>query len=338
MHSPSLPLAHAYWIEAPGQGSLRQEALHSPSPPGHNLIETWVTGISPGTERLVGLGKVPPACWDTMRCPAMAGSFQLPAKYGYCLIGRAINGPYANRLVFAMHPHQDRVLLPEDSLLPLPKKIPPLRATLIPNLETALNALWDSECQAGERVAIVGGGIVGILVAFLLRTAWGIQPLIVEINPSRRKGIEKLGWGLAVLDPAEAPRESFSLCFHTSGQGSGLQTALDSVGFEGRVIELSWFGEEAVTLDLGGSFHFQRKQLRASQVSTIATPKRAHLTYRQRLERVLHYLENSALDSLISAKIPFKQLPTFMEQLYGGNPEGFSFAILYPPFENTCSL
>jgi hypothetical protein len=259
---------------------------HSPRrPPCHNLIETWVTGISPGTERLVGLGKVPPACWDTMRCPAMAGSFQLPAKYGYCLIGRPINGPYANRLVFAMHPH-----------------------------------------------------IVGILFAFLLRTAWGIQPLIVEINPSRRKGIETLGWGLAVLDPAEAPRESFSLCFHTSGQGSGLQTALDSAGFEGRVIELSWFGSDSVTLDLGSSFHFQRKQLRASQVSTIATPKRAHLTYRQRLERVLHYLENSALDSLISAKIPFKQLPTFMEQLYGGNPEGFSFAILYPPFENTCSL
>ncbi|ADE15157.1 putative dehydrogenase [Nitrosococcus halophilus Nc 4] len=323
----------AYWVETPGRGAIRQEALSLPVPEGHSLIETWVTGISPGTERLVGLGHVPPECRGTMECPSMGGSFELPAKYGYCLVGRAVNGPYANRRVFTMHPHQDYAIVPEDRLLPLPEDLPPLRATLIPNMETALNAIWDSEYQPPAPVAIVGGGIVGLLIAFLLKTAWDSHPLIIEIDKQRRQLIEELGWGLTTLGPQDSPREAFSLCFHSSGQGSGLQTALDSVGFEGRVIEVSWLGHRPVSLHLGGSFHFQRKQILSSQVSTIAKPKRGHLTHRQRLEQVLVYLQNPRLDALISQVIRFDNLPLFMQQLYHKNPDGFSFAVIYRPFE-----
>jgi threonine dehydrogenase-like Zn-dependent dehydrogenase len=242
-----------------------------------------------------------------------------------------MNGFYVNQLVFTMHPHQDYAIIPDNRLLPLPKDLSPLRATLIPNLETALNAIWDSEYQHPEPVAIVGGGIVGLLTAFLLKTAWDSQPVIIEIDNKRRQLIEKLEWGLTVLDPKDSPREVFSLCFHTSGQGPGLQTALDSIGFEGRVIEMSWFGNRLASLSLGGSFHFQRKQILSSQVSIIAKPKRGHLTHQQRLEQVLEYLHDSSLDALISQVIAFDALPAFMHQLYYKNPDGFSFAVTYPP-------
>lgn len=326
------PSARAYWVERPGKGSLRQEALSLPAPEGYSLIETWVSGISPGTERLVGLGNVPPECWGVMDCPFMAGSFELPVKYGYCLVGRALNGAYLDQWVFTMHPHQDYAIVPENRLLPLPEYLPPLRATLIPNLETALNAIWDSEYQPPEPVAIVGGGIVGVLIAFLLKTAWGHPPVIIELDKQRRQQLKSLPWEFPVMAPDASPREAFSLCFHTSGQGSGLQTALDSVGFEGRIVEASWFGDRPVSLHLGGGFHFQRKQILSSQVSTIAKPKREHLTHRQRLEQVLEHLQDPWLDGLISSPIAFDNLPLFMQQLYHKNPDGFSFAIIYPPF------
>ncbi|KFI23141.1 zinc-dependent alcohol dehydrogenase [Nitrosococcus oceani] len=325
-------IARAYWVEAPGKGAIRQETLSVPVPVGYSLLETWLTGISPGTERLVGLGKVPAECQQAMACPAMGGSFKLPVKYGYCLLGQAINGPYAGQLVFTMHPHQDHAIVPNKQLLPLPQDIPPLRATLLPNLETALNAIWDSEYQAPAPVAIVGGGIVGLLIAFLLKTAWDAFPIIIERDPQRRQLIEKLGWGLTVLEVQEAPQGVFSLCFHASGQGAGLQTALDSVGFEGKVIEVSWLAHQPVTLNLGGSFHFQRKQILSSQVSTIAKPKREHTSHQQRLEQTLNYLQSPLLDALIAPAITFESLPLFMQELYHKNPVDFSFAVTYPPF------
>jgi threonine dehydrogenase-like Zn-dependent dehydrogenase len=214
--------------------------------------------------------------------------------------------------------------------MPLPEGLPALRATLIPTLETALNAIWDSECGTMDKVGIVGGGVVGLLIAFLLRSVWEIDPRIIEIDQKRRKRIEMLDWGLTVIDPADRGNGAFSLCFHASGNEQGLQTAIDRVGFEGRVLELSWFGNRPVQLNLGGSFHFERKQIISSQVNTVARPRRNTLNHRQRLEIAVEHLKNVSLDALISRVISFHELPEFMDRLYVQNPDGLACAVCYP--------
>lgn len=318
----------AYWVEQPGRGALRDELFPEPTQPGHSVVHTLFTGISAGTERLVGMGEVPPECWEIMACPHMAGSFAMPVKYGYCLVGEAISGPQAGRVVYAMHPHQSKVALPNESLLPIPTWCPPLRGVLIPNLETALNAVWDAEYRPGEPVAVIGGGMVGLLVTFVLQSVYDADPWLFEADAGRRGAIEALGWVPRLSAPSEIPRGEFAVCFHATGLGEGLQLAIDSVEFEGRVIELSWFGTRAVTLSLGGSFHYDRKRLIASQVSTIARVQR-HMSHRERLEHVLSILEDAALDRIISPVVPFADLPAFMSRLCRGNTGGLQHAVSY---------
>ena len=307
--------AYAYWLVSPSKGEIRETSV-TPSLKDPLFLDTLYSGISPGTERLIGLGKVPQECWETMRCWYMEGSFALPLKYGYSLVGQADEGDNQGKRFFVMHPHQSRVVVESSDALELPDWLPSKRATLIPNTETALNAVWDAEVSQGDRILIVGAGIIGILISFVLSKKYGIVADFLEQDKQRIQYLEQLPWLQNSRLATDYKEGDYNIVFHTSASASGLQSAINALAFEGRCIELSWYGTQSVSLQLGGSFHYQRKQIIASQVSAIARPMRKLIDYRQRKERVLNLLADAAVDILLEPVISFRDLPQFMSQLY----------------------
>lgn len=301
----------AYEVEAAGRGALRTVALPIPGK-DDVVVRAAFSGISVGTERLVGNGLVPASAAHAMTCPGMVGSFTLPIRYGYSLVGTS-----DARRVFTMHPHQQVAVVPRDRIVVLPDDVPSPRATLLPNLETAWNAVHDAEPRSGERLVVVGAGAVGLLIAFAAHRITGTTVTLVDVDTERRRFAASLPWIGEVASPDDIARGHFDVAFHTSATENGLQLAIDAVGFEGRVIELSWYGAKSVSLRLGESFHWQRKSLVASQVGTIAKTRRdAGRT--ARTAAVLELLRDPGLDSLLRAPIPFAQLPAAFARIYRG--------------------
>ncbi|MBX3463684.1 MAG: zinc-binding alcohol dehydrogenase [Planctomycetes bacterium] len=306
-------IATAYWVEAPGRGALRRQPLPTPGPGEVEIVAHW-SGISSGTERLVGRGRVPAAAGAAMACPGMQGTFALPVSYGYSLVGEVAG---TSERVFTMHPHHDRAVVARERLVPLPLAVPPARATLLPNLETALNAVWDAELRAGEPTVVVGGGAIGLLLAFVLALRHDGPCTLIERTTARRAFAARLPWIERVLPPEELVHGAAAAAFHTTATSEGLQLALEATGFEGRVVELSWYGDEPVAMRLGGSFHHDRKRIVGSQVAAVA-PSHRTAGRAARTAAVLDLLHEPQLDRLHGPPIPFVDLPAFFARLYGG--------------------
>lgn len=305
--------ARSYQVVAPGRGELVDVTLSAPAA-DEVLVETAFSGISPGTERLVGLGLVPASSAAAMAVRGMRGSFALPITYGYSLVGTTADG----ERVFTMHPHQTRAVVARDHTVTLPDAVPLARATLLPNLETALNGKWDGELRGDERVAVIGGGAIGLLLTFVLSRLHRGEFVLVERDAARRERARSLTWIGAVIDPMQLGQGAAEVAFHASGSAAGLQLALDGIGFEGRVIELSWYGDRPVTLHLGGAFHHQRKRILASQVGAVAPSHRA-AGPAARTSAVLELLADAQLDQLLEAPVPIRDLPALFADIYAGN-------------------
>jgi 2-desacetyl-2-hydroxyethyl bacteriochlorophyllide A dehydrogenase len=311
--APASP-ARAYWAVAPGQGALRPVDVPQAGP-GEVAVRMRASGVSRGTERLVLHGRVPESEHARMRCPFQEGEFPFPVKYGYCAVGVVEDGARAGQRVFVLHPHQERFVVPSSWAHDIPDTVPDARATLAANMETALNALWDAEIVPGERVAVIGAGVVGLLVACLARDATTVPPLVVEPDPARCALARRLG-----LETASAATGEHDVVFHASGNPDGLVAALSVAAFEGRIVELSWFGDRPVTLPLGGAFHARRLRLIASQVGHVARPKRATTTHADRLAQALALLADPRYDALIGPRIAFADLPARLPALLEANP------------------
>ncbi|HMQ21557.1 MAG TPA: zinc-binding alcohol dehydrogenase [Planctomycetota bacterium] len=317
----------AYWVTSPGVGALREEQLGD-ARLHESLVRAEYSAVSVGTERVVGLGLVPKSAADAMACAHMAGSFDLPVKYGYSLVGEVVAGRDVGQRVHVMHPHQDWAVVDARRVVVLPPSVPSARATLLPNVETALNAYLDAEVGDGsERALIVGAGVVGLLVAFVLQ-AHGYRATLVDIDAGRRRFPENCGLAVDVVSQVEAG--SFDVAFHTSATSAGLQTAIDALGFEGRVVELSWYGDRQVSIALGASFHYERKRILATQVAHVAKPVRARMSHAQRMERVLALLADGALDGVLAPAIDFSDLPALMQRVYDGSIEAGLPLVRYP--------
>ncbi len=320
---------NAYWLVKPFEGIIKKETNKLIPIDGFSLIRTLFSGVSPGTERLVASGRVPEDCFERMACRYMGGTFRFPLKYGYSLVGQSLESGEADSYFFTMHPHQDYALVPVDHTYRIPLSLPPHRAVLFPNMETALNAVWDSGLSSDSSVAVVGGGIVGLLTAYVVFKKYGVKAIVFESEKKRLKQADGLSWVLNAIYPYEKQKVEFTHVFHTSATSSGLQFALDNLGFEGVLIELSWYGTEKVTVSLGGSFHYDRKRIISSNVSTISENYRNQFTYSQRAEEVFKLLDDKKLDVLLGEGVNFRELPDFMKVLYAGNRIEFNPLVVY---------
>jgi threonine dehydrogenase-like Zn-dependent dehydrogenase len=320
--------ALAYWAVAPGRGELRP--CHVPPPgPGEVLVRALCSGISRGTEALVAQGRVPPSQHEAMRAPFQEGSFPFPVKYGYGSVGRVIGGEpgLLGRDVFCLHPHQTAYVVPSAAVTPLPPDLPRSRAVLAANMETALNALWDAAPRAGERIHVVGAGVVGCLVAYLCRHLPGAEVTLADILPERAGVATALGVAFAAPDRL-APEAD--LVFHASGHPAGLRTALDVAGMEARIVELSWYGTTDVPLPLGEAFHSRRLTLASSQVGQVAPAMRPRWSHGRRMAKALELLRDPALDTLIGEAVAFGSLPAAMRRLLAAEAHALCQRIVYP--------
>lgn len=317
--------AEALVYTAPGAARIEEVAL-PPLAPGQATVRTVTSGLSRGTERLVFSGKVPESQWQAMRAPFQSGDFPFPVRYGYCAVGVAEDGALAGRTVFALHPHQTRFRVPESALTPVPDSVPPGRAILAANMETALNATWDARLPPGARVAIVGLGLVGLLVMAILSRRADIHLVVSDIRPETAVNADdfRVKW----VKPDALDDAAFDTVFHTSASAGGLATALRILAFEGEVIEMSWFGE-SVPVPLGEAFHSRRLTIRASQVGHVAPARRAGHSYADRMARAMELLGDPRVDTFVTGEVAFASLPAEIARLLAPDASGIATRIRY---------
>ena len=320
--------ATALWTIAAGRMALREEALPPPGA-GELRLRALRSGVSRGTEALVLRGGVPVALHGVMRCPNQAGDFPFPVKYGYALVGVVEEGP-ADRVgqtCFALHPHQDRAVLPAGAALPLPAGLPPARAVLAANMETALNVVWDAGAGPGDRALVVGAGAVGCMVAALLAAIPGAEVTLTDTDPGKAALAGALGLRFAA--PGDAPG-GVDIAVNASGTGAGLQTAIDAAGTEAVVVEASWHGDRDATLALGGAFHPGRLTLKSSQVGRLPAARAPRWSLARRLAKALELLAMMpALDALPGTEIAFAEAPDRLPELLRSGAGGPAPALVH---------
>lgn len=319
--------AHAFWVDGPGRGEIRSVALPEPGP-DDVVVRAVCSGISRGTETLVFRGEVPRDQYAVMRAPFQEGEFPGPVKYGYLSVGRVEAGPPAlqGRTVFCLYPHQTVYVVPADAVVVVPDDVPPERAVLAGTVETAVNALWDAPPLIGDRVTVVGAGMVGCCVAALLARFPAVDVQLVDVAPERAAVADALGVSFALPSEAAAGRD---LVFHASASGAGLQLALNVLAGEGTVVELSWYGDRTVGVALGGAFHSGRLRIQSSQVGLVAPARRSRRRHGDRLALALELLRDPVFDALRDGSSAFEDLPKVLAAMAAGAGPVLSHVVAY---------
>ncbi|MFC4529352.1 zinc-dependent alcohol dehydrogenase [Sphaerisporangium dianthi] len=322
----------AFWLRSPGEGEIRPVSVPRPGA-GEVLVRSLYSGVSRGTESLVFRGGVPESQHELMRAPFQEGDFPGPVKYGYLNVGVVEEGPPAwqGRTVFCLYPHQTRYVVPVDAVTLVPEAVPPARAVLAGTVETAVNALWDAAPLIGDRIAVVGAGMVGCSVARLLAGFPGVQVQLVDVDPARAAVAEALGVGFVTPEQADGECD---LVVHASATEAGLTRSLELLATEGTIVELSWYGDRRVSVPLGEAFHSRRLILRASQVGAVSPARRSRRTYADRLSLALRLLADPAFDALITGECAFADLPEVMTRIVSGDLPGLCHRVVYGPAED----
>jgi NADPH:quinone reductase-like Zn-dependent oxidoreductase len=320
--------ANALWYVGNGRAELREEEVAAPRE-GEVRVRALFGALSRGTERLVYFGRVPASEHQRMRSPHMGGAFPFPVKYGYAVVGRVDSsaGQLCDRIVFCLHPHQSVFTVPAAAVAPVPPDVPPARAVLAANMETALNAVWDGGPGPADRIAVVGGGLVGMLVAYLCVRLPGAEVTVVDLAASRAACARAIGARFA--SPENAPADC-DLVFHASATSAGLATALRIAGEEAGIVELSWYGSGEVAAPLGEAFHARRLRLLSSQVGKVAPSRRPRWSAGRRLAAALSLLDDAVLDCLISSPIAFEELPVRLSAILAPQSDIICQLIRYP--------
>ncbi|MEU7245288.1 zinc-dependent alcohol dehydrogenase [Streptomyces sparsogenes] len=322
-------VARAFWLRSPGHGEVRDVPL--PEPGAEDVVvRALFSGVSRGTETLVFRGGVPRSQYAAMRAPFQEGEFPGPVKYGYLNVGLVEEGPAAllGRTVFSLYPHQTRYVVPASAVTVVPEAVPAARAVLAGTVETAVNALWDAAPLLGDRIAVVGAGMVGACVAAVLARYPAVRVQLVDANPARAAIAAALGVGFAL--PGEATGEC-DLVVHASATEAGLARALELLAPEGTVLELSWYGDRRVSLPLGEAFHSRRLVVRSSQVGTVSPARGPRRTFADRLALALELLADPAFDALVTGECAFEELPAVLPRLASGELPGLCHRLRYGP-------
>jgi threonine dehydrogenase-like Zn-dependent dehydrogenase len=319
------------WLEAPGVARCRESDLGDPGEGEARVAALW-SAVSRGTERLVFEGRVPVSQAQIMRAPFQRGDFPFPVAYGYCLVGRVEAGPtqWLDKTVFCLHPHQDRFNIPLAALRPVPEKIPPRRATLAANMETALNALWDSGAGPGDRIVVIGAGVLGLLAAALAAQLPGAEVVVVDRQGARQKIAEALGAQVRHADSfAGQTGVEADIVFHASASSAGLALALGCAGLEATIVEMSWYGDADASAPLGGAFHSQRLRLISSQVGQVSPSRRPRWNFARRLDKALQLLADPRFDLLLTEELAFADFPAQATRIFAPDAPGLATVLRY---------
>jgi 2-desacetyl-2-hydroxyethyl bacteriochlorophyllide A dehydrogenase len=309
------------WFVGAGRVDFRDEGVGPPST-GEALVQTLYSAISPGTEMLVYRQQVPADMPVDESIGALAGTFTYPLKYGYAAVGRVVAlGPeveaaWRDRMVFAFNPHETHFVAATRDLIPLPDDVDAETALFLANMETAVNFLLDGAPLVGERVVVLGQGVVGLLTTALLARLPLATLTTFDLYPLRRSASVSLG-AHASLDPADALPTALDadLTYELSGSPATLDLAIAVTGFGGRIIVGSWYGEKRTQLDLGGRFHRSRLRLSSSQVSTLTPELLARWTKARRLGVAWDMLRRVEPARFITHRIPFHDAPQAYDRL-----------------------
>ncbi|NUK00999.1 zinc-binding alcohol dehydrogenase [Streptomyces lunaelactis] len=320
-------VARAFWLRSPGHGEIRDLSLPEPAD-DEVLVRTLCSGVSRGTETLVFRGGVPESQHGAMRAPFQDGDFPGPVKYGYLNVGLVEEGPrhLVGRTVFCLYPHQTRYVVPASAVTPVPDTVPAARAVLAGTVETAVNAVWDAAPQLGDRIAVVGAGMVGACVAAVLARFPAVRVQLVDMDPGRAAVARALGVDFAL--PGDAAGDC-DLVVHASATEDGLARSLELLAPEGTVLELSWYGDRRISLPLGEAFHSRRLVVRSSQVGMVSPSRRSSRTFADRLALALDLLADPAFDALITGECAFDELPEVLPRLASGEFPGLCHRVLY---------
>ncbi|AOT05453.1 zinc-dependent alcohol dehydrogenase [Arthrobacter sp. U41] len=331
-HTTRHTTATAYWTVGPGKGELRRGALPLPGP-GEALVRTLYSGISKGTELVVHNARVPQCVAEEMAAPNQEGSFPSPVKFGYLSVGVVEDGPanWMGKMVFCLYPHQDRYVVPVESLTVVPDDVPARRAVLTGTVETAINGIWEAGPRLGDRVAVIGAGLVGGMVAKLL----GSFPLgrlqLVDVDPAKRAFAAALGVEFSHPDDA---LPDCDIVIHCSASEAGLARALQLAGDDADVIEMSWYADRKVTVPLGEDFHARRLSIRASQVGVVARARRHRRTNADRLQLAVSLLRDPGFDVFLTGSSTLGELPDIVQQLSDGTLDALCHVIDYAASRN----
>ncbi len=317
-------MERAFWVQKPGEGEIRPVTLRDPGP-DEVLVRTLCSGISRGTETLVFRGGVPASQYDVMRAPFQDGEFPGPVKYGYLNVGVVETGELRGRTVFCLYPHQTAYVVPVSAVTLVPDNVPPGRAILAGTVETAVNAVWDARPRLGDRIAVIGAGMVGASVAKLLNGFPATRVQLIDVDPRQKEIADALGVGFAT---PEAALGDCDLVVHASASEAGLAKALELLATDGEVVELSWYGDRKVSVPLGENFHSRRLTIRSSQVGTVARPDR---DYAQRLGVALDLLADPAFEALVNGECAFDDLPSVVPRLAANELSARCLRVMYQP-------
>jgi len=321
-------LARALFYIAPRRAELRPCISRHLTKACDARVRMLWSGISRGTERLVFEDRVPVSEGERMRAPFQEGDFPFPVKYGYAAVGRVEDGPpeIQGKSVFCLFPHQESFEVPASALTVLPDDLPLRRAVLAANMETALNAIWDSGVAPGDRVAIIGAGILGGLLAGLIGAIPGVEASLVDVQRDKAALADHMN--VIFREPHNAP-DNCDVVFHTSSSENGAATALACGGVESRIVEVSWFGDTRPALPLGEAFHIKRLTYQSSQVGMVAPSHRARWSYARRMAKALELLRDDKYDALITGEVAFDDLPTMLPDILAPDASGFATAVRY---------
>jgi len=307
------------------------------------LVESICSAISAGTEMLIYQGRFPRTLETDSVISSLRGGFKYPLAYGYaCVgkvveIGREVNGKWLNRLVFAFQPHTSYFISKPESLFSIPESLPPETACFFPNMETAINLVQDAAPIFGERVLVLGQGIIGLLTTSLLQE-FPLETLVTaDPYELRRKASLNLK-ASETLDPSSEnfqndlsayAQRKFDLTFELSGNPSAMDDALTLTCFSGRIIIGSWYGEKKVEVDLGGAFHRSRIKLISSQVSTIAPELSARWDKARRFESAWQALGRVKPEKWITHRFPIEKAEVAYRLLDENPQEAIQILLTY---------
>jgi threonine dehydrogenase-like Zn-dependent dehydrogenase len=300
--------ARSLWHTDEKHSEILSETL---TPPTDSLeIKSAYSAISLGTEKLVATGKVPSDLHTFMRVPYQSGNFTFPIKYGYSVVGLTNDKQW----VHCMHPHQDFLAVSKPDAYFFSAAVNPKVATQLSNLETVINAIWMSEVTDKDSVLVCGLGSIGILLAQTLKEYIGAKVWVMETNSIKKTALQD--WG---FDNCSGQIE-YDICFHVSASADGLQYCIAHTVTEGKIMELSWYGNQSISIQLGTHFHYKRLQLLSVQVSEIPIDYRDQHSYFSRKQLAENIMRQVDFSKFITRIVAFNQLPAFFEEVRNGKP------------------